>query len=68
MPGSILCAIDGSTEAPSVVRWAADFANALGARLTVLHVVEPVTDWPSLERERRLQEEVREQARTSRIN
>jgi hypothetical protein len=34
----------------------------------VLHVVEPVTDWPSLERERRLQEEVREQARTSRIN
>jgi nucleotide-binding universal stress UspA family protein len=31
----------------------------------VLHVVEPVSDWPALRRERELQEEVRDTATTA---
>jgi nucleotide-binding universal stress UspA family protein len=62
LPKSILCAIDGSAATPSLVRWAAEFADAVGARLSLLHVVGPISDWPSLESERRLQEQVRDEA------
>jgi nucleotide-binding universal stress UspA family protein len=34
-----------------------------GARLTLLHVVGPTSDWPALESERRLQEQVRDDTR-----
>jgi len=63
MPRTILCAIDGSAATPAIARWAAEFAREAGARLTLLHVVDPVSDWPSLESERRLQEHVRNDAR-----
>jgi nucleotide-binding universal stress UspA family protein len=36
----------------------------MDARLDFLHVVGPISDWPSLESERRLQEQVRDEART----
>lgn len=62
LPQSILCAVDGSPATPALVRWAAGFASGIGAALSVFHVVEPVTDWPSLERERRLQEQVRKES------
>jgi nucleotide-binding universal stress UspA family protein len=63
IPRSILCAIDGSAATPTVVHWAAEFAQAAGARLNLLHVVGPISDWPSLESEQRLQEHVRADAR-----
>jgi nucleotide-binding universal stress UspA family protein len=64
IPRIILCAIDGSAATPSIAQWAADFGRAMDARLDFLHVVGPISDWPSLESERRLQEQVRDEART----
>lgn len=62
LPATILCAVDGSAATVGLVQYAVRFSATAGATLRLLHVVEPITDWPSLERERRLQEEVREQA------
>ena len=63
LPRTIVCAIDGSPATPSVAQWASEFANMTGARLTLLHVVGPTSDWPALESERRLQEQVRDDTR-----
>ena len=63
LPQQVLCAVDGTSKSAALLQWADAFCHALGARLNVLHVVEPITDWPSLERERDLQERVREEAR-----
>lgn len=63
LPRAILCAVDGSASGAHVLQWAAEFSSRVGATLNVLHVVAPITDWPVIERERLLQEQVREQAR-----
>jgi nucleotide-binding universal stress UspA family protein len=63
VPRQILCAVDGSLTTPALVLWARDFACTMGADLSLLHVVGPVSDWLALESERRLQEEVQEIAR-----
>jgi nucleotide-binding universal stress UspA family protein len=63
LPRRILCATDGSPAASTIVRWASEFARTVGAQLNFLHVVGPVSDWPALESERRLQEHVRQDAR-----
>jgi nucleotide-binding universal stress UspA family protein len=63
IPRLILCAIDGSAATSTIVHWAAEFAQAAGARLNLLHVVGPISDWPALESEQRLQEHVRADAR-----
>jgi len=62
LPARILCAVDGSPSTPALVRWSAEFAEAVGARLDLLHVVGPVSDWPALDSERHLQDQVREAA------
>ena len=58
LPRTILCAVDGSPASGALLRWAADFSTRVGAALRLLHVVGPITDWPSLESERALQEQV----------
>ena len=63
VPRMVLCAVDGTPASLPLVLWAAEFSAMVGARLEVLHVVEPITDWPSLEREQRRQDQVREEAR-----
>jgi nucleotide-binding universal stress UspA family protein len=63
LPQTIVCALDGTPGTPPLLRWAADFTARMGARLRLLHVVGPVTDWPSLGREQALQDLVREGAR-----
>ena len=63
LPRAILCAVDGSASSAHVLQWAEAFSTRIGATLQVLHVVAPITDWPSLERERSLQDQVREEAR-----
>jgi nucleotide-binding universal stress UspA family protein len=60
LPKRVLCAVDGTSIA--LLQWADAFCHTIGAQLQVLHVVGPITDWPSLERERELQEHVREEA------
>ena len=62
-PASIVCALDGSPSTGPLAHWAVEFANTMDARLTLLHVVGPVTDWASSDSEQRLQEEAREEAR-----
>jgi len=62
IPRRILCAVDATTEGVPVLQYAALFSKRIGATLTVLHVVEPMSDWPSLARERELQEETRQAA------
>ena len=62
LPRSILCAVDATNEGVPLLQYAALFSKRVGARLSVLHVVEPISDWPSLARERALQEEVRDTA------
>jgi nucleotide-binding universal stress UspA family protein len=61
-PQTILCAVDAKTEGVKVLQYAALLSRRVGATLTVLHVVEPMSDWPELARERTLQEEARNTA------
>jgi nucleotide-binding universal stress UspA family protein len=65
LPQHVLCAVDRTPKSALLLQWADAFCHALDARLHVLHVVGPITDWPSLERERELQEQVREEARAN---
>lgn len=60
IPRTILCAVDARTEGVALLQYAALLSRRLNASLKVLHVVEPVSDWPSLARERALQEDARE--------
>lgn len=62
-PKAVLCSVDGGPDTPALLQWAATFSRDMSATLNVLHVVGPITDWPSLERERLLQDEVRLEAR-----
>jgi nucleotide-binding universal stress UspA family protein len=63
VPRTILCAVDGGPGSGPLMQWAAAFAAPLGAAVKLLHVVEPITDWPSLEREQARQNEFRDKAR-----
>jgi nucleotide-binding universal stress UspA family protein len=63
LPQRVLCAVDGTSNGVALLQWAEAFGRVLDARVTALHVLGPVTDWPSLDRERELQEELREEAR-----
>jgi nucleotide-binding universal stress UspA family protein len=62
VPKTILCAADGRPASGDLLKWAADFSTRVGAALKVLHVVGPITDWPSLDSERALQEQVTQTA------
>ncbi len=62
LPRRILCALDGTAGNAALLQWVAAFSAQLGASLRLLHVVRPITDWPSLERERVLQDEARDEA------
>ena len=59
IPRTILCAVNADTEGVPLLTYAAHFSKRVGASLKVLHVVEPVTDWPSLPSEQALQEDAR---------
>jgi nucleotide-binding universal stress UspA family protein len=63
LPRQVLCAVDGTPKSAGLLQCADAFCKTLDARLNVLHVLGPITDWPSLARERDLQERVRENAR-----
>jgi nucleotide-binding universal stress UspA family protein len=62
LPKVILCAVDGGPESGALLTWAADFSTRVGAALKILHVVRPTADWSSPDRDRALQEEVRQEA------
>ncbi len=60
IPRMVLCAVDANTEGVALVQYAALLSKRVGATLEVLHVVEPMSDIPSLARERALQDGARE--------
>jgi nucleotide-binding universal stress UspA family protein len=62
-PRKVLCAIDTTPETPALLKQVAEFCRQIGASLTVMHAVGPVTDWPSLASERALQDRYLETAR-----
>lgn len=62
-PQKILCALDGSERSLALAQWAVEFSRQMGASLQLLHVVRPVSDWLSLDVERTLQEEARQESR-----
>jgi nucleotide-binding universal stress UspA family protein len=65
VPRTVMCAVDGTPRSAALLRCADHFCHAVNARLRVLHVVGSITDWPSLEGERELQEQVRQHARAN---
>jgi nucleotide-binding universal stress UspA family protein len=65
LPRRILCAVDATAEAMAVLTFAADFSARIGATLQLLHVVDRISDWPTLHSERVLQEQVRETAQAT---
>jgi len=64
VPRTVLCAVDRTAETIKVMQWAAEYSQKMGATLKLLHVVAPISDILSLPSERRLQEEVRNEATT----
>jgi nucleotide-binding universal stress UspA family protein len=62
LPRTVLCALDGSAGTPALLEWAKAFCDEIKGQLKLLHVVDRVTDWPSSDRERELQEHVRREA------
>jgi nucleotide-binding universal stress UspA family protein len=68
LPRSILCAVDGTPASSPLMQWTVDFSAKLAATLRFLHVVDPISDWPSIESEQRLQEQVREEARNNLVS
>jgi nucleotide-binding universal stress UspA family protein len=63
VPKTIVCALDGTPQNASLLKWAADFSAHLGATLKLLHVVGSISDWPSLKTEQALQDQIRQEAR-----
>ncbi len=59
LPRQVLCAVDATPASTALLQWADAFCRAIDARLGVVHAVGPITDWPSNEHERQLQEQVR---------
>lgn len=62
-PKTVLCAVDGTDKTPAHMQWAAAFGQSMGAKVKLLHVVPPISDWLALPSERELQEQVREEGR-----
>ena len=63
-PRKALCAIDATPETPALLKQVEEFCQQIGASLSVMHAVGPMTDWPSLASERALQVRYLEMART----
>jgi nucleotide-binding universal stress UspA family protein len=63
MPGTILCAVDGTPKSLGVLQWAAGFSREMGATLKLIHVAMRISDALALPSEDALQKEVNEQAR-----
>ena len=59
----VLCAVDLSPEADAALRWAADFAAATGARLSIVHAVPGVDTRPAKYLDTEFHAELRRQAR-----
>ena len=64
LPRRILCAVDAGPQAPIVLSGAAQFATSVGASLSLVHVVAPITDWTGFAHDQELQDQVRHAAQS----
>jgi nucleotide-binding universal stress UspA family protein len=63
MPRTILCAVDGTPKSLALLQWASGFSQQMGAALKLIHVAPRISDALALPSEKKLQEEVNQQAR-----
>ena len=63
-PRTIACAIDDSPQTGTIMRWASEFSQRMGAALSFLHVLPPVSDALMIPSESEFQEEVRKGLQT----
>lgn len=56
VPEAMLCCVDGTPKSVELMRWAADFSARWGARLQLVHVIPPVSDWGAIVGDGRMQE------------
>ncbi|BCO34903.1 universal stress protein [Mycobacterium heckeshornense] len=59
----ILVGVDGSAESDAAIRWAARDAVMRDAPITLMHVIEPVPDWPTPDRQAEIAEAWEQNAR-----
>lgn len=59
----ILIGVDGSAESDAAIRWAARDAVTRDAPITLMHVIEPVPDWPTPDRQAEIAEAWEQNAR-----
>jgi nucleotide-binding universal stress UspA family protein len=63
MPRTILCAVDGTPKSLALLKWASEFSRQMGAALKLIHVALRISDALAMPSEKKLQEEVNQQAR-----
>lgn len=61
-PRTIVCAVDDSAQTVALMRWTSEFSRQMGAALSFLHVVPPISDALELPSEKALQEDSRRAA------
>ncbi len=61
---NVLCALDGSDNGLSVLRWAAEFTKDTGASLRLVHVIPGPGEWMGRTPDVDFEEELRKQARS----
>lgn len=59
----VLCATDATPKSVPVMQWAADFAQAAGAKLRFVHAVREPGAWPDRQMDREFENAVRQKAR-----
>jgi nucleotide-binding universal stress UspA family protein len=63
VPGrTVICAIDGGARSAGLLTWAADYADAAGASLRVVHAISGVEGWPERQLNREFEDALRAQA------
>jgi nucleotide-binding universal stress UspA family protein len=60
---NILCALDGGPQSVPLLEWAADFVDATGANLRVVHAVAGIEGWPERQLNREFEEALQSQAK-----
>lgn len=61
--GGVLCAVDASADSVRVLRWAANMAKGLGAKMRIIHAVPGLEAWPERQMDQEFEEQIRDNAR-----
>jgi nucleotide-binding universal stress UspA family protein len=59
---AVLCAVDGTPKSGPVMEWAAQFSEAMGAKLRIMHAVSGTEGWPERQMDREFQNYLKQSA------